>query len=144
MKAYCEKKNLDVYDMIPLTFAVDFQDHNYDIKFDQILQVISLFEKYISLSPTELNKKLQFAQNAFDKVIRSPLSVGPSEHQGKNLWLLKPTGFNRGIGIHVFNSIEDLKNILWTHYRIQVSVPSHYRNPSPTPEGGDGATKDFS
>ena len=29
MKAYCEKKNLDVYDMIPLTFAVDFQDHNY-------------------------------------------------------------------------------------------------------------------
>ncbi len=24
MKAYCEKKNLDVYKMIPLTFAVDF------------------------------------------------------------------------------------------------------------------------
>ena len=108
MKAYCEKKNLDVYDMIPLTFAVDFQDHNHSIKFDQILQIISIFERYISLSPSELSAKLQTTQISFDKVIRSPLSVGPSEHQGKNLWLLKPTGFNRGIGIHVFNSCEDL------------------------------------
>lgn len=24
MKAYCEKKNIDVYKIIPLTFAVDF------------------------------------------------------------------------------------------------------------------------
>jgi len=41
-----------------------------------------------------------------------------NEHQHKNLWLLKPTGFNRGIGIHVFNSIADLESILWSHYRI--------------------------
>ena len=34
MKNYCEKKNIDVYDMIPLTFAVDFSDLNYQIKFD--------------------------------------------------------------------------------------------------------------
>jgi len=44
--------------------------------------------------------------------------VNESEHIGKNLWLLKPTGFNRGIGIHVFNSYADLKQILWSHYRI--------------------------
>ena len=56
----------------------------------------------------------------YDKSVRSHISVGPSEHKGKNLWLLKPTGFNRGIGIHVFNSCEDLQNILWTHYRINV------------------------
>ena len=61
MKNYCEKKNIDVYDMIPLTFAVDFSDLNYQIKFDQILQVISLFEKNITLSPLELSNKLQSA-----------------------------------------------------------------------------------
>ena len=46
--------------------------------------------------------------------------VGDAEHQHKNLWLLKPTGFNRGIGIHVFNSVDDLRSILWNHYRINV------------------------
>ena len=88
---------------------------------------MSLFEKNIGLTPVDLSAKLVNLQSGFDKVMRSPLSVGPSEHQGKNLWLLKPTGFNRGIGIHVFNSLDDLQNILWTHYRIQVTVPSHFR-----------------
>lgn len=45
--------------------------------------------------------------------------INQSEHRHKNLWLLKPTGFNRGIGIHVFNSFTDLKQILWSHYRIE-------------------------
>ena len=58
LKTYCEKKNLDVYDMIPLTFDVDFSDLNFQIKFDQILQIISLFEKNITLSPTELSIRL--------------------------------------------------------------------------------------
>lgn len=121
--------------MIPLTFAVDFLDPNHQPKFDQILQTLSLFEKNITLSPEELSSKLQVAQAKFDKILRSPISVGPSEHQGKNLWLLKPTGFNRGIGIHVFNSLDDLQNILWTHYRISVFVPAHYRAPQPVVEG---------
>ena len=49
MKAYCEKKNLDVYSMIPLTFAVDFREENYASRFENILQVISVFEKNINL-----------------------------------------------------------------------------------------------
>lgn len=80
MKSYCEKKNLDVYDMIPLTFAVDFSEHHHQRNFDQILQIISLFEKHINLSPTELNIKMQAAQIHLDKVVRSPLSIGPSDH----------------------------------------------------------------
>jgi hypothetical protein len=28
------------------------------------------------------------------------------------MWVLKATGFNRGIGIHVFNKLEDLKNLV--------------------------------
>lgn len=80
MKAYCEKKNLDVYDMIPLTFAVDFQDSYHLKNFEQILQVISTFEKNISLPPAELNQKLMAVQTKYDKVVRSPINVGPSEH----------------------------------------------------------------
>ena len=120
LKAYCEKKQMSLYDHIPLTFAVDFSEPNHQTKYDQIIAVLSLFEKNVSLGPAELTSKLQSLQATFEKVTRTPFSVGPSEHQGKNLWLLKPTGYNRGIGIHVFNSIEDLRNILWTHYRINV------------------------
>ena len=47
--------------------------------------------------------------------------INPAEHNHKNLWILKPTGFNRGVGIHVFNSVQDLINILWTHYRVQMN-----------------------
>lgn len=34
-------------------------------------------------------------------------SNGPASHYGgKNVWILKPTGFNRGMGIHVFDNLE--------------------------------------
>ena len=55
IKAYCEKKNLDVYDMIPLTFAVDFSDVNHQHQFDTILQIVSIFQKNIELNPQELS-----------------------------------------------------------------------------------------
>ncbi len=31
---------------------------------------------------------------------------------GKNLWILKPTGYNRGVGIHVFSSLSELENLI--------------------------------
>ena len=37
----------------------------------------------------------------------------PSSHfEGQNIWVLKATGFNRGIGIHVFNKLEDLRKLI--------------------------------
>ena len=36
IKTYCEKKQKNVYDVIPLTFAVDFQEDNSQMKFEQI------------------------------------------------------------------------------------------------------------
>lgn len=32
--------------------------------------------------------------------------------QGKNLWILKPNNFNRGRGVHVINSIEQVKKLI--------------------------------
>ncbi len=31
---------------------------------------------------------------------------------GQNIWILKCTGFNRGRGIHVFNSLTELKKLI--------------------------------
>jgi hypothetical protein len=39
--------------------------------------------------------------------------VMPKSHSvGQNVWILKCTGFNRGIGIHVFNKIDELRKIM--------------------------------
>jgi hypothetical protein len=31
---------------------------------------------------------------------------------GRNIWILKATGFNRGIGIHVFSTIKELVKLI--------------------------------
>lgn len=41
-----------------------------------------------------------------------------SAHDHKNIWLLKPTGLNRGRGIHIFQTLEELKQILIENYDI--------------------------
>jgi hypothetical protein len=64
------------------------------------------------------------AQMTKEKVKGSSASykLSKSEHSHKNLWILKPTGFNRGVGIHLFNSVADMCQILWTHYRILIEA----------------------
>jgi Tubulin-tyrosine ligase family len=41
-----------------------------------------------------------------------------SAHDHKNIWLLKPTGLNRGRGIHIFTTLEELRNILIDNYDV--------------------------
>jgi phosphoribosylamine-glycine ligase len=40
---------------------------------------------------------------------------------GKNIWILKPTGLNRGKGIHVVDKVVDVKRIIeqtcYEHYK---------------------------
>lgn len=43
-----------------------------------------------------------------------------SAHDHKNMWLLKPTGLNRGRGIHIFRTIDELKAILRDNYDISL------------------------
>ena len=42
----------------------------------------------------------------------SGLTMPMSHFAGQNIWILKPTGFNRGKGIHVVNSIAKLKKLI--------------------------------
>lgn len=40
------------------------------------------------------------------------MTIPPSHFQAQNMWILKATGFNRGIGIHVFNKLDDLHKLI--------------------------------
>lgn len=39
-------------------------------------------------------------------------------HKKQNIWLLKPAGYNRGIGIHIFKTFEQLCKIMAKEYGI--------------------------
>lgn len=39
-----------------------------------------------------------------------PLIMPMSHFKGKNIWILKPTGLNRGRGIHVLDSVKECKD----------------------------------
>ena len=79
---------------------------------------MKILEKNIDLDYEILNTKLQEAQVAKEKSIKTPYRLTECCHAKQNLWLLKPTGFNRGIGIHIFNSFDQLRDIMCKNYGI--------------------------
>ena len=53
----------------------------------------------------------------------SGLVMPMSHFIGQNVWILKPTGFNRGKGIHVVNSISKLKKLIKEYSRGKEITP---------------------
>jgi hypothetical protein len=84
--------------------------------------VHKLIDNNINLSCNDLNKKLAQFQAASERravnQLRNPYKMMQSAHDHKNIWLLKPTGLNRGRGIHIFTTLEELRNILIENYDV--------------------------
>ena len=58
--------------------------------------------------------------------------------KGFNVWLLKPTGFNRGRGIEVFNKLETLNGFINEFFEGFVEVGPNKRRPKKNdPDSGD-------
>lgn len=53
--------------------------------------------------------------------MRNAYKILQTAHDHKNIWLLKPTGLNRGRGIHIFRTMEELKTILWENYDMSLT-----------------------
>jgi hypothetical protein len=48
----------------------------------------------------------------FMSKFQQPFVMPRSHYDGYNVWILKPTGLNRGKGIHVVNSAEEVQKII--------------------------------
>eukprot|EP00347_Sterkiella_histriomuscorum_P014963 403358833 len=124
MKQYCDKVNLNVFDFLPLTFILDFKSDQLYEQLDIFKGVFRIIEQNIHLSTNELTTKIQNLQAQYDrKAYKSQncFKLLQSSHDYKNLWLLKPTGLNRGRGIHIFKSLDELKQILNDFYDVKLS-----------------------
>jgi uncharacterized protein YfaT (DUF1175 family) len=59
LKAYCEKTTpLNVFELVPLTFILDFKSEQIYEQFDTFRSVHKMIDQNISLDVNELNKKL--------------------------------------------------------------------------------------
>lgn len=60
MRAYCEKTSphINVFDLLPLTFILDFKSENVFEQYETFKNIHKLLEINIALDCQEINKKL--------------------------------------------------------------------------------------
>jgi hypothetical protein len=151
LRAYCEKTTLNVFDLHPLTFILDFKAENVYEQYEAFRGVHKVIEANLQSDITEINKKLFNYQTATERkaqiALKNPYKLMQSAHDHKNIWLLKPTGLNRGRGIHIFQTLEELRQILIDNYDITWFGIGGYSKPaatnavmaSPAKEGEDAS-----
>ena len=74
----------------------------------ELLHFTKFFKALESGEPTERAEFKKLAALAQMPEREYP-QIPPCHFDGKNVWLLKPNGFNRGRGIYIFNDLETLE-----------------------------------
>jgi len=122
--AYAELNKINVFDYVPLTFVIDVDSQTYTndlAKFTQCYEIIASCLNNDNNSNTDyrqtlklINSKMQQVNLSKERRVISHCrpKVSESHFAGKNIWLLKATGFNRGRGVSIFDSIDKLKNLI--------------------------------
>ena len=90
LKLFCESKHKDVFNYVPITFEFHINSALYYIQ----------------------SKKFYAFWNDLEEDGPAKELLPPGHFEGHNVWILKPTGFNRGRGIHVFNRIEKFDQLI--------------------------------
>lgn len=98
--------------MIPITFVVDFtQKHVMEMSFEKFQSCFNVIEKYKEQDLKSINFQLQTISKHVSKSTKA-IHLKECMWAGENLWVLKPNDFNRGRGVHIFNKLEDLRNLI--------------------------------
>lgn len=112
LKEYCESQGLAISSMIPTTFGLEFESNRFHAQYI----AFTTFFKAIG----EMWRKGRHEELAG--------VLGNTLLSGENVWLIKPSGFNRGRGIAVFSSIDQLKEIVDAYQEV---ARAHLRNEKP-------------
>ena len=81
---HCSDKEISIQSLVPLTVVIEMKTPRHS------LQIENFKANFNSLNAT----------------------CPQAHYSGKGIWILKPSGFNRGRGIHIFNSLDMLDSIL--------------------------------
>ena len=115
---YCESKKLCVYDFVPLTFALDVNEKSFNSDVEKFCKCFNYMKTEMTKNSPELvnniNKNLwkYYTSNDRRMITYCRPKIYLTHLSNRNLWLLKPTGFNRGRGVIVFEDLEQLKKYI--------------------------------
>jgi hypothetical protein len=160
--AHAQTLKQDVFDFVPLTFIIEYDGPRYNPDFEKFLLCYDTIGSVpypgsqLGTQPSDCSEVLRqinakLKQVTFSKDKRGGTNckakLMDTHFAGKNLWVLKPTGFNRGRGVSVFDTVEKLRALLKEYAEgvpdegvVGVSPePSSTKEPAEPriPDGGD-------
>ena len=107
--------NGNVFDYVPLTFVVDLDSEtgrsNYN-KFIACYNYLNSLSENTEFNYNKINEELQSIITLTGRKNFNKVKLGKTQFMGKNIWILKPTGLNRGRGVSVFNSLDKFKSLI--------------------------------
>jgi hypothetical protein len=105
-----QKKN--VFDYLPVTFTLDCGSASYFIELERFQLYFQMLERHKS-DLASFNKEVS-GHHLFppSKKSHTKYTLSDEMFTGNNLWLLKPTDYNRGRGVQVFNSFDQFKHLI--------------------------------
>ena len=125
MMIYCENKNLNVLNYLPLTILIEYERVGFMRQFNSFSFIFNNIESFISdIYDKKIRTKSKFRNYFYitktdDKIIglRTSLFIPKTHYNGKNLWLLKAMNLNRGLGIKMINSVESCEKYIRAFYQ---------------------------
>lgn len=125
LKAYAELNKINVFDYIPLTFLVDVDSQTYSPDIEKFSRC---FEAIQGIVDAGNKNSPDYCKQCLKLIDQKLLQIGISKERrmvshcrpkiveshfaGRNIWILKATGFNRGRGVTVFNTMDKLKALI--------------------------------
>eukprot|EP00825_Cyclidium_porcatum_P044004 TRINITY_DN6355_c0_g2_i2.p1 TRINITY_DN6355_c0_g2~~TRINITY_DN6355_c0_g2_i2.p1 ORF type:complete len:1019 (+),score=216.06 TRINITY_DN6355_c0_g2_i2:1004-4060(+) len=121
-----QKKNL--FEITPTTFLINFLDNNWEYELQTFLEFFLKYQpKKLQTNKTKIEIKKKFKvisadRNSKQTVYHSydfsrPLMKETfMRNENSYVWLLKPTNLNRGRGIEIFSTLEQLERLLNEYY----------------------------
>jgi Tubulin-tyrosine ligase family len=132
MTRHYEQQRKNVFAYLPVTFVVDLSSTQSVTEIERFQIYFNLLEKHKSDKLGALNKEVMGNHMFLKSKQYTKYTMCPNMFDGKNFWLIKPTDFNRGRGVQVFNTLEQFKKLI-IEYQQGVEVKL---NPSQPERGG--------
>ena len=125
MMIYCENKNLNVLNYLPLTILIEYDMVGFIRQFNSFSYIFNNIDSFIVQSEDRKIRYKNKFRNYFyitkpdDKIIglRTNLFIPKNHYNGKNFWLLKAMNLNRGLGIKLIDSIDSCEKYIRAYYQ---------------------------
>ena len=124
---YCEQNKMNLFDITPITFILDLNKEDCDTTLQSFINF------YYKNMPVEMQKpenmkkqyldipkkkQLYYNYNNYEKrtniygMYGRPKMLRTYINGSNYLWLLKPNSFNRGRGIQIFRTLDELEKLI--------------------------------